>query len=146
VRKRARCKKHFTHTHAGSEADSLLGCNIVHTSRSLNDGGSGGGGRSCGHAEAVLAVLVGAQGPLLLRLRLDVQRRPVPRQPAPACVAAAGARLNTRRDHTVSLMFKSGASRDAAVMRVNPCSRIVLVAPLSLCVYLLGFRYAERNA
>jgi hypothetical protein len=99
---------------------SLLGSNIVHTSRSLNDGGSGGGGRSCGHAEAVLAVLVGAQGPLLLRLRLDVHRRPVPRQPAPACVAAAaaataaGARLNTRTDHTVSLMFKSGASREAA--------------------------------
>jgi hypothetical protein len=70
----------------------------THTSRSLNDGGSGGGGRSCGHAEAVLAVLVGAQRPLLLRLRLDVHRRPVPRQPAPACVAAAGAaRLNTRR-------------------------------------------------
>lgn len=89
----------------------------------MNDGGSGGGGgRSCGHAEAVLAVLVGAQRSLLLRLRLDVHRRPVPRQPAPASVAAAAVRLNTRRSHQLNV-YKSGASnagpRDAA-MRVNP--------------------------
>lgn len=118
----------------------------VHTSRSLNDGGSGGGGRggrSCGHAEAVLAVLVGAQRPLLLRLRLDVQRRPVPWQPAPARVAAAAsvARLKTRNS-LHELTNKSGASNAGGKRRRNagqPRIRIVLVALLcpSVSVYLL---------